>query len=180
MSAARWAWLAVVAACAAMPAWTSGQLPERVASHFGSGGEADQWATRTDFLLSSTLVGLAVLVALPLPALLLDRIPATLVNVPHRDYWLDERHPARRREFGRRFFDDLCVVSALTGLLLIAMQIETVAANRLDPPHLSSWAPVALIAYLVVVAVWVAWILLVRYRPPADEPGASSGPVLPL
>lgn len=165
---ARTLWIGVCGLYAASVLWAAARLPDRVASHFGWSGVADGWSSRTGWLVFSVLIGVGVLV-LPAATSLLTRGSAAFVNVPHKDYWLDERHPQRRAEFQRRFGQDMALLSAATGLLLVWMQLETVYAQRLDPPRLSGGSVVALIAYLGAVLGWCVWVMRVRYRPPGSE-----------
>lgn len=158
--------------------WAAGQLPQSVASHFDAAGSADGWSSRTEHLLFSGLIGVAVIVGLPLLAGALTRGSGAFINVPHKDYWLDEKHPARRVEFCRRFTDDMCTIAALTGLLLLWVQLETVWANQQEPPQMSPAATAAIIGYLVLIVAWAAWMVTARYRPPPQEP--DGGQMRPL
>jgi len=63
-----WLYIAVVVACAAFIVSTSGDLPERVASHFGRDGQANGWMPREMYV--RFILGAAVLVPLILVALL--------------------------------------------------------------------------------------------------------------
>lgn len=180
MSGARAVWAAACAAYAGVLLWSAGRLPERVASHFGAGGAADGWSSRGEHLLFIGLLGVGMLAGLPLLAAVLSRGSGTFINVPHKDYWLDDAHPNRRREFRRRFTDDVLTVAALTGALLTWMQVETVLANESDPPRMGASMWVALVVFMVLMLGWTAWLLTSRYRPPAEEPGSGDdGPILP-
>lgn len=166
MPLVRTLYAAVVAAYVGALAWVMTQLPARIASHFGADGRADGWSTRSGYLAFGVGVGLLVIVGLPLLSHLLLRGSGAGINVPHKDYWLDPQHPQRREEFVRRFTDDMLVIAGATGLLLAWMHVETVWANRQDPPQLGSamWGPLAV--YLVAIFGYVAVIATTRYRPP--------------
>lgn len=179
MSWARTLWSTVTTVYVALLFWAAMELPERVASHFDFTGSADGWSSRTGHLVFSGLIGLAVVVVPPLLAGALTRGSGTFINVPHKDYWLDDAHPARRVDFRLRFVEDMAMFSALTGLLLIWMQVETVWANRQEPQQLSPGAAIAVGVYLVLIGAWTVWIATVRYRPPPQEPDAD-GPMRPM
>src|SRR5260370_42208321 len=72
---------------------TVGQLPPRVASHFGGAGRANAWMTRDGYLLFT--LGFATLLPLFIVASLAGLPPLTSrgVKLPNRDYWLP---PPRR------------------------------------------------------------------------------------
>jgi uncharacterized membrane protein len=67
----------------------------RVASHFDVNGHANAFMPKQDFLkLHLVVVGLLALMFLVLPALI-GRLPAGMVNLPNKDYWLA---PERRKQ----------------------------------------------------------------------------------
>lgn len=74
-------------------AWYWPQLPDRVATHFGIDGQPNDWMSRT----SSTLMLCGIQLGLPLflagVMSLANRLPDSMINIPHREYWL---HPDRR------------------------------------------------------------------------------------
>jgi uncharacterized membrane protein len=74
-------------------AWYWPQLPERVATHFGVDGKPNDWMSRS----ASTGLFLALQLGVPVFMLamtsLAARMPASMVNIPNREYWL---HPERR------------------------------------------------------------------------------------
>ncbi len=93
--------------------WT--QLPDRVATHFGINGQPDDWMSKG----SATLLMLAVQIAIPWflvgIGFAIRYIPAPLINIPHREYWL---HPDRRLQsiaFVQRFVTAIaCIMSLFT------------------------------------------------------------------
>lgn len=182
MGWARAFWLAVCAAYVAAVVWAAASLPEQVASHWDFSGRADGWMGRDGFLVFSVLLGLGVIVGMPLLTHQLTRGSGEFVNVPHKDYWLDEDHPQRRVEFRRRFFEDMCVLSGLTGLLLVWLQVETVYANNRSSPDLPWWTMMPVAVYVVIVLAYSFFIVTRRYQPPTDEPGQGNGqgPILPI
>ena len=74
---------------------TSAGLPERVATHFGSGGLANGWMRHDVYLafmlLMSTLLPLVVVVLTGF----VPRIAVSQIKIANRDHWLS---PARRAE----------------------------------------------------------------------------------
>jgi uncharacterized membrane protein len=75
-----------LAAMAASLVWAGQQLPPQVASHFDARGVPDSWMSRESHLLLMGLMGLG------LPLLFVGvfygvrYLPASLINLPHRDY----------------------------------------------------------------------------------------------
>jgi serine/threonine-protein kinase len=76
-------------------AWTVPQLPERIATHFGFGGQPDGWMTRSAYGVFIAVIGLAM------PALIvgiffgMQFLSNGMINIAHREYWLA---PERRDE----------------------------------------------------------------------------------
>src|SRR3954468_21478203 len=71
------------------------QLPDRVATHFGAGGEPDGWMSRSSHLLFMGVFGLAFPLFVVGLFFILRFLPDSGLNIPHRDYWLA---PERRSE----------------------------------------------------------------------------------
>jgi hypothetical protein len=62
-------------------------LPERLAVHFGSSGEPDGWSSKGEFMvLFGAMEAFFVLFGVAF-AILLDRVPLALINIPHKHYW---------------------------------------------------------------------------------------------
>jgi uncharacterized membrane protein len=138
-------------------AFSYGQLPLKVASHFNFQGAPDGWMTR------STDAEIMSAVALIVPGLVIGtmanagRIPISFINIPHRDYWLATGRRATAVALLRRFglwFATLNVVF-LTGLNAL-----TVDANLHAPCHLNMQLLVtAAILYLVLTTAWLLRLL---------------------
>ena len=137
-----------------------GSLPERIATHFDLAGNADGHGSRDAFLLTfaAVIVGNAALF-LGL-AWLLPRVPDSLVNLPHKAYWLA---PSRREASLAAVAAALQRIAAATTALLVVEFALACAANRAERPALSPASNLALGAYLVYVGV-AAWRLHRRFR----------------
>lgn len=69
------------------------QLPEPMASHFGLSGRPDAFMSKEWFFLVMVVVGGGSVAAVFAAPALQRRLPASLLNIPNRNYWLanDER-----------------------------------------------------------------------------------------
>jgi hypothetical protein len=140
------------------------QLPDLVAVHFDSAGRANGFMTRAgcrDFMFLSTL-GVPLLLTIA-TALLPRLVPASLINIPHRDYWLS---PERA--------DDSLVFLSEQGLwfgcifvvFLAAVDGLLVEANAISPPEFpSKLFVVMLILFFCTIGVWFVRMLR-RFRAP--------------
>ena len=125
------------------------QLPDPMASHFDFEGVPDGWMPKEKFLGVMGGTWIMLLVLLAIPTLLAMKIPASLVNLPHKDYWLaPQRSKETRRVVARR----MSWISAATMLLMGCLWHETIVANLPPHPPLSIWTPFVL--YLAFTVLW--------------------------
>lgn len=155
--------VALVAAGAAFIVATSGNLPERVASHFARGGQANGWMPREAYV--AFILGAAVLIPFFLVALLawLPLAFPRAVNLPNRVYWLaEERRDATLASLSAFAW----TFGALLVLLIAGLHWAVVEANASRPPVLAESAIYALLAgFGLSIGVWIlAWYL--RFRRP--------------
>jgi hypothetical protein len=143
----------------------TGDLPERVPTHFDAAGRADGWSTRTGFALE--LGGLSLFLCGLFGALgaLVARLPTSLVNLPNRDYWLA---PERRAESLRAIRDRLHSLGAATEVLVLGLVLYCVRASRSEEaqtgPDPTTW--VLLLGYLAFVAGWIVSLHRRFAKPP--------------
>lgn len=160
---------ALDAAAAAQAFFYARKLPPVVASHFGASGRPDAWGSRDSFLLFQLgIVALVNLVFLGAGALL-RVLPASLVNLPNRRYWLV---PERREEAIADLQSRMTAMAVATVGLLLAVFELAARANLTPSRRLSSTFAVALLgAYLLFAGVWLVGLFR-RYRRPPTDPSA--------
>jgi hypothetical protein len=155
--------LALLVGAATFVAVTSAALPERVASHFVHGGQANGWMPRETYV--GFILAAAVLVPFVVVTLLawLPRVFPRAVNLPNRAYWFE---PTRRdatlaslSAFAWSFGSVLCV-------LIAGLHWAVVQANATNPPMLAEASVNALLAaFAIALGLWIlAWYL--RFRRP--------------
>jgi len=136
--------------------------PERVATHFNGLGKADGWMHRDAATLM--MVGFQTLMPLIFMGIAYSifLFPASLINIPNRDFWLA---PERRDE-------SLAFVARTTALFSLAISLFFSGMNHLtfranqeagDLSLVGFW--VLLVSFLAFTASWVA-VLLFRFRVP--------------
>lgn len=144
---------AIVIGCLTGIMLTAERLPEPVASHFGAGGLANGFSSRTGYLL--WVVGLLVVVPTLTAGVLAyaaRRFPAAL-SLPHRDYWLA---PERREATLQYLMSHSAWLAALVALLVFAIHLLVVDANRTVPARLDTRVfLLAVGAFCVALAGWV-------------------------
>jgi uncharacterized membrane protein len=143
-------------------------LPESMASHFDATGSPDAWTGRDAFVLFwLVMLGGLVTMCLGVPWLV-GRMPASLINIPHRDYWLA---PERRGETTRILSSLMGWMGVGTLVLMMGMWQLTVDAN-LSRGNLSPSAWWWLVGYFVFI---VAWLVALLRAYAIDEAGRKLG-----
>lgn len=142
---------------AAFVANTASLLPERVAIHFGLGGQADRWTDR-----SQTASFFEILTVVPaifvLLGIVMHLLPAGAFNLPHRDYWLA---PERRAQTVEVICRQLNWMGCLMVLFLAGIYWLTILANRATPPRLPMNLFLLLVgAFLGATILWT--IIFIR------------------
>ena len=152
--------------------WSWGQLPDRVATHFGTSGSPDGWSSRTGAVLGLGAIALVLAVVLGGLAFWVTRgMPLTLVNMPGKQRWVEAGQEAR---FRTMMAEDLWFMDLVTMVLMGVVQVLVVRANRQQPPALDGWAVAAIVVYLAVLVAQTVWMVTIRYRRPPGDLGNSS------
>ncbi len=164
--------LALLVVVAVQIAYYAPRLPATVASHFTAGGAPDGWASRSELLVIYVVIVLVTVLSFATLPLVLRHTSDSLINLPHKDYWLaPERRAETFRTLGARmlWFGDatLMLVSHLMGV--------TLATNLTPHPRLGPAALWALVVYLAFTALWLVSLLRHFYRPPPAEQTGPTG-----
>jgi len=143
------------------------QLPEVVASHFDAHGVANGWQTKSAFF--AVFVGvtvLAVVVGFGVPRII-EVVPAQLINLPNKRYWLAPEHLAETLEFLNTYFAWFgCAV-----FLIIILTFDYAVQSNLhpdNPPDVSRmWYLLA--GFTTFMIVWITSLLRRFLRSPEDN-----------
>ncbi len=98
------------------------QLPERVASHFGPHGHPDSWTTKKSFIRFYLLFIAGITVFFSLIGLLTEKVPASLMNMPNKEYWMA---PERRQSTLDLLASSFFWFASATMILLLDMFYQT-------------------------------------------------------
>lgn len=138
------------------------QLPQKVASHFDAAGRPNGWSSKPSFVTLYLGVTLAIAVAFLILPWLLPRLPARMVNLPHKDYWLA---PDRRAQTCRWLSAWLLWMGSATLAFLVALFHLTVRANLGPRPALGASPLWLLVGFGGFTLVWCVWVFT-RFRRP--------------
>jgi uncharacterized membrane protein len=140
------------------------RIPEVLGSHFGPRGFVNGWQTKAAFFTSElAVIVLATVVSFGIPRII-AAVPVSLINLPHKDYWLS----TDRREETLAY---IRVWSAWFGcglltFLLFVMELAF-RANLHTPPQFNSAAFVpALLAFFVFDTMVLVRLILHFSRTP--------------
>jgi uncharacterized membrane protein len=126
-------------------------LPDKVASHFGADGRADDWAPAwVNALIMLVTNGLLFCMLYFTPRLMFA-VPAGWLSLPNKRYWLREENRPKAAvimsllmwEFGIAFFVFMFVVGALV-----------IEANLSDPVQLNQHVFWAALTLFLAYTVW--------------------------
>jgi uncharacterized membrane protein len=137
-------------------------MPERMASHFGAGGQADGWSGKDEFfvvmgVMLTVMAGMFGGLALAIPSL-----PVGLVNIPNREHYLSPEN--RERTYGI-IVSFMLWFGAATTAFMILIADQTFRANLEEPHRLDDGFMIGLVAYLVFTVV-ATIVLILRFRKP--------------
>jgi hypothetical protein len=142
---------------------SSAQMPERVATRFGMGGEPVGWMSRTGYVRFLALFGVGFSLLLPGMFFVIRFIPAQFINIPHRNYWLA---PERRAETYSYLLRHSFWLACLSIGFVIGLHYLTMEANRQSPVQLPMhlmWLVTG--GFLAGTAIWII-PLVRRFRRP--------------
>lgn len=143
--------------------WAATVLPDRVPVHFGAGGGADSWGSRTEALAIFAVAGAGIALVMGLCLLAVRQRRWAWINVPHKEWWIAT--PERQERMRRMALTDLGAIAVATMVLLIVLLAGTVEAAGQPDPALPWWFFLVLGSFLVGVLAWTVWSVSGRYRP---------------
>lgn len=140
------------------------RLPEVVASHFDAHGVPNGWQTKSAFL--GVFVGVTVLAAVVgfgVPRIIAV-VPAQLINLPNKRFWLAPEHVGETLEFLNIHFAWFgCAV-----FLIVILTFDYAIQSNLhpdNPPDVSRmWFILA--GFTAFMVVWITRLLRRFLRPP--------------
>jgi uncharacterized membrane protein len=137
---------------------SSANLPPRMASHFNAEGIADGFMSKESYTYTMLSVVVGVPGLLALMALVLGKLPTSLINIPNREYWLT---PENRSTTFNTLNLWMGVLACFILIFLTYVHWLVIQANAQQPPAMP--APdlyLGLIFFLVLIGIWS--ILLLR------------------
>lgn len=127
-------------------------LPETIASHYNAAGEADGWMSKQSFIIAEGIILLFIVLEFTLLPSLIEKMPASTLNLPNKEYWL---MPERRAElFGKMRIYFEWFAAALLALFIAVNQL--VFRANLNKENLSSPAMLTILGiFLAFTIIWL-------------------------
>jgi uncharacterized membrane protein len=140
-------------------------LPGRVASRFNFEGEPIAWMPKATFVIFNVVLLLAMPLFLLSLSWLSMKLPNSMINLPHRDYWLA---PERKRQTAASFFVLMLWLTVAVELFLTAI-VGLVYRANMGHPNLMRETPFYFLGgFLAVMIVWVLCFYMKFKRIPPE------------
>lgn len=146
---------------ASLFALTWASLPERIATHFDVAGIADGWMSRQGFAVFYGVLFLFVVGMTAGIGWLLPRMPVSMINLPKKEYWLDD---VRRASTFRVLQTMMLWIAAATSVLFVLLLYLTIEANQMADPRMPASVLWLILAGYLTAVVVPGIVLYVRMR----------------
>jgi len=164
-----WLTLGIVAALAIRVAVVWSTLPETMASHFGVGGEGDAFMSKVGFFVFLVAVGGGSIAVVFVAPALLTRFPKTMINLPNRDYWLENNE---RRDIAiGRLRNWMGWFGFATAIVIVVAVELAIRANLERAPFANGPFIVVLAGYFLFTIIAVVWMMRAFAVPKKDASG---------
>ena len=139
--------LSVIAISLYLSFYYYSNLPDRAAIHFNIYGEVESYSEKEVLLIINLIVVSLIGALFYLVGKYIHKIPANLLNLPNKDFWLKLEHKefALNKTKNTGYF-----FGSATLLYFDVMLYEIYRANLLPNPKLSSLSYISLIFYIFV------------------------------
>jgi len=141
------------------------RLPDRVASHFDARGQVDGWGTRNEFFAIEgvLMIGLALLTLFV--DWLVPRMPASLVNMPNKDYWFAPERRAATNRVMQSWVSTFMLLSLGFVVYVLQLAILVNVTGDADYMFIPMWAGLGI--FLLITTVMSIQLIL-QFRKPRE------------
>jgi uncharacterized membrane protein len=140
-------------------------LPDRMATHFVSGGTPKGFMHKDSFIIFYLGFMFFVPGVIFAASALIERLPGS-VNIPNKDYWMAaDRRDAAIKSLARGFR----VLGLLIGLLLIGIDQLVINANLVKPPKLDEQGIWVFLGVFVFCFIGFLGWMTTRFRIPGKD-----------
>lgn len=137
-------------------------LPERVATHFGAGGEPNAFSSKSVFVLMMLAFVIGMPVFLVVLAKIMRYLPKSMINIPNREYYL---HPDRAEKTLAEMETSMIWLATITEIFLIGLVQLTISANTQGKALSMTGFSILMIFYMCAITAFCV-LLIRRYGRP--------------
>lgn len=138
-------------------------LPETIATHFSMDGKADDFSGKSSFFPLWFVLVAIINIWVPLMPTMIRKIPASLISIPNRDFWLADE--SRKELFIQKMTDLTALISVAVNGMFFWMMYHTVRYN-VDGEEFPGG--VSLIIVIVILAVFLTVLPFLVLRKPQE------------
>lgn len=145
-------------------AWKS--LPARVATHFDSAGQPNDWSSRGSYVVGMTGLGVIAFIVVPLVGAIAARHPGRYINISNRQYWA---RPENHLPFKRKLTVLTLNLGTLAGLVFLFVNVMVLRANSVKPVSTAALPGAAVVVLVAFIAGAFLIYWLAGRRPPESQ-----------
>ncbi len=128
-----------------LPLFFVDQLPDRVASHFDLNNQADGWMSKRGYMFFHYGIVIFFYLTFWGLSILIPKFPASLINLPQKDYWL---HESRKENTFIILQAMILWIGNLCLALFVYVFYEILKANTSGTEKISGFSWVSIIIFL--------------------------------
>lgn len=131
--------------------WLWTQAPDQVPSHFNARGQPDDWDSKASTLAVLVPIGIGLPLLLSI-RWIWEKVPMSLVNIPHKDYWLER---GERDHLFDCLMEFLRITAGALALLLTSALVMILRVGEERPtPEALTFVPTLVFLVIVGVGLW--------------------------
>jgi len=133
-------------------------LPDRVAIHFGGGGQPDSWGSKEINCLLFIGIESLIFILIWFSPTLMMKTPPSMINLPNKKYWLSDENKGATKQKLHSLMMEFGV--AIMSFFLIVFLLTT-SANLSEPVRLNESL---FFAFLIVFLIYSVFWTIKLYR----------------
>lgn len=151
-------WLFSLAILLLQAALVHPDLPDQMVTHMNLKGTPDGYGSKDEFFLAFGLAVVVINIMPPLVPLLMRRLPASLVNLPNKEYWFADA--ARKAMAIDNVYGMMALTMGLVNVMFILILQQAIELSAGKVPSIPLWTIWLIVAVLIFLpVVYLFWAL---------------------
>ena len=156
-------WLFTLAVLLIQAALIYPELPDQMVTHMNLQGKPDGYGSTDQFLLAFGMAVVLINLMPPLVPLLMKKLPASLVNLPNKEYWF--ANAERKGQAIDKMFDMMALVMGMVNVLFLTIFQQVCDLSLGRPPVIPFWVTWLILPFLILVPPVYLFLSLRTPRP---------------